>query len=539
MGVVYAGYDILLDRKVAIKLVRPQLLGNAAVRARMIREAQAMARLSSPHVVQVFQVGEFHDSLYLAMEYVEGQTLTSWLTAAPRPWQVVLRTVCDAGRGLAAAHSAGLVHRDFKPESGLRSQVSEITRVSRLRRGCVPSLYQADGPVKTAQRFAARHRRGQRTHVCGQVADARGRGRQARSTGAPPSAFATMRRQIVRNVTLLHGRGLRYSWQRSLVMHEAILGWSGILIDASRVLSLPWEQRVFCCPICGAQVSYRAREGSPHFSHERLVNPACPWRTGRWSSDGHFSMAGREARSVRMEAFWRLLNEIGDCDLALISKSRDIFDLGIAKILCGKGGAYQALEGEPLTPLESNALNIFYHPYFSILPRWAIGRLVASVSPEEHAVRGISTADVWGEFLGSDLLRRRGSSLSEMDVRRACLQPLRRRGDVVLDHVDTEHCRRFMLDQERVEHIVLDPPVQVVLRSHSKSAQLLISVYKSDDSANQTQMGAGELALEFSGPFGMIVSSVEKNGVDFREHAGAPALLYVSGHSTANPKFVG
>ncbi|HEY0132806.1 MAG TPA: serine/threonine-protein kinase [Nannocystis sp.] len=119
MGVVYAGYDVLLDRKVAIKLVRPQLLGNPAIRERMVREAQAMARLSSAYVVQVFQVGEHEDSLYLAMEYIEGKTLTVWLETRTRPWQVVLRTLCDAGRGLAAAHEAGLVHRDFKPDNVL------------------------------------------------------------------------------------------------------------------------------------------------------------------------------------------------------------------------------------------------------------------------------------------------------------------------------------------------------------------------------------------------------------------------------------
>ncbi|MEZ4448306.1 MAG: serine/threonine-protein kinase [Nannocystaceae bacterium] len=121
MGLVYAGYDVALDRKVALKLVRPQLLGHRAVRERMIREAQAMARLSDPHVVQVYQVGEHGESFYLAMEYVPGQTLGAWLRAEPRSWSAILRTVCDAGRGLAAAHAAGFVHRDFKPKSRFTS----------------------------------------------------------------------------------------------------------------------------------------------------------------------------------------------------------------------------------------------------------------------------------------------------------------------------------------------------------------------------------------------------------------------------------
>ena len=119
MGVVYAGFDVQLDRKVAIKLVHRHLLDRPEVRLRMTREAQAMARLSSPHVVHVYQVGEHDDGIYMAMEYIDGQTLGAWLRARPRPWQVVLRTVCDAGRGLAAAHHAGLTHRDFKPDNVL------------------------------------------------------------------------------------------------------------------------------------------------------------------------------------------------------------------------------------------------------------------------------------------------------------------------------------------------------------------------------------------------------------------------------------
>ncbi|HEY0139078.1 MAG TPA: serine/threonine-protein kinase, partial [Nannocystis sp.] len=119
MGVVYAGFDVSLDRKVALKLVRRQLLDKPTVRARMIREAQAMARLSNPHVVQIYQVGEHAGGIYVAMEYIDGQTLGEWLRARQRTWQAILRTVCEAGRGLAAAHAAGLVHRDFKPDNVL------------------------------------------------------------------------------------------------------------------------------------------------------------------------------------------------------------------------------------------------------------------------------------------------------------------------------------------------------------------------------------------------------------------------------------
>ena len=116
MGVVYAGYDVALDRKVALKLVQRKLVNKPRIRARMVREAQALARLSSPYVVQVYQVGEHADGIYLAMEYVEGEDLRAWFRDPKIGWRQLLRALCDAGRGLAAAHAAGLIHRDFKPE---------------------------------------------------------------------------------------------------------------------------------------------------------------------------------------------------------------------------------------------------------------------------------------------------------------------------------------------------------------------------------------------------------------------------------------
>ncbi len=122
MGHVYAAYDPQLDRRVALKLLRADVWGPEAseeVRARLLREAQAMARLSHPHVVTVYEVGLAGSQPFVAMEYVEGQTLRAWLKAGPRSWSEVLRVFLDAGRGLAEAHAAGLVHRDFKPENVL------------------------------------------------------------------------------------------------------------------------------------------------------------------------------------------------------------------------------------------------------------------------------------------------------------------------------------------------------------------------------------------------------------------------------------
>ncbi len=123
MGVVLAAYDTRLDRRVALKLLRPEESSNVTVHdgeARLVREAQAMARLNHPHVVAVYDAGSLEDgSLFIAMEYVEGQTLRRWREQQPRPWREVLKAYLAAGRGLSAAHAAGLIHRDFKPDNVL------------------------------------------------------------------------------------------------------------------------------------------------------------------------------------------------------------------------------------------------------------------------------------------------------------------------------------------------------------------------------------------------------------------------------------
>ena len=127
MGVIFAAYDPQLDRKVAIKLVRPaytESSGNEA-QARLVREAQALARLRHPNIVTVYEVGAFGDEVYVAMEFVDGITLRSWQFEMARNWRDVLRIYMAAGRGLAAAHAAGLVHRDFKPDNVLVTRDGE------------------------------------------------------------------------------------------------------------------------------------------------------------------------------------------------------------------------------------------------------------------------------------------------------------------------------------------------------------------------------------------------------------------------------
>jgi serine/threonine protein kinase len=120
MGEVYRAHDPELGRKVAIKLMRarPADGGDAAeARARLAREARAMARLSHPNVIVVHDVGTFEDGVFIAMDLVDGVTVTFWLLAQTRTWQEVLRIFLEAGRGLAAAHDKDIVHHDFKPDN--------------------------------------------------------------------------------------------------------------------------------------------------------------------------------------------------------------------------------------------------------------------------------------------------------------------------------------------------------------------------------------------------------------------------------------
>lgn len=114
MGRVYRAYDPKLRREVALKSLRPSN-GDGGM-ARMVREAQAMARLSHPNVVPIYDVEEVDGAVFITMEYVAGETLQRWLES-PRPWHDIVEVFRDAGRGLAAAHAAGLVHRDFKPSN--------------------------------------------------------------------------------------------------------------------------------------------------------------------------------------------------------------------------------------------------------------------------------------------------------------------------------------------------------------------------------------------------------------------------------------
>lgn len=121
MGMVFAAYDPELNRKVALKLLKPRSRERKRKSSsnRLLQEAQALAKLAHPNVITVYDVGTYGEQVFVAMELVEGDTLRGWMREKTRRWDEVLEVFIPAGRGLAAAHAANLVHRDFKPENVL------------------------------------------------------------------------------------------------------------------------------------------------------------------------------------------------------------------------------------------------------------------------------------------------------------------------------------------------------------------------------------------------------------------------------------
>ncbi|MCA9691800.1 MAG: serine/threonine protein kinase, partial [Myxococcales bacterium] len=137
MGVVYAAYDPELEREVAVKLIHGD---SDTASARLFREAQALAKLTHPNIVAVYDVGRHEGQVWVSMEFVVGRTLGVWLEQERPRWRPILAVILQAARGIAAAHAEGLLHRDIKPENIMvgddgRTRVMDfgLTRVASSR----------------------------------------------------------------------------------------------------------------------------------------------------------------------------------------------------------------------------------------------------------------------------------------------------------------------------------------------------------------------------------------------------------------------
>ena len=152
MGVVWEAYDPQLARRVAIKLLRPELGDAARRQARLLQEARALAALSHPNILAVFDAGEQDGQVWLAMELVRGVGLGEWARQHQRDWRRVLAAALDAATGLAAAHRAGLTHRDVKPDNIL---VREDGRAVLTDFGLASAPVWQDGAAQEPERLTA------------------------------------------------------------------------------------------------------------------------------------------------------------------------------------------------------------------------------------------------------------------------------------------------------------------------------------------------------------------------------------------------
>ena len=150
MGEVFAAYDPELDRKVALKLLHSET-GTQVASGRLLREAKAIARLSHPNVVVVHDAGTFDDRVFIAMEFLDGQTVAAWLAQRPRSQRQILDVFLAAARGLGAAHAAGLVHRDFKPQNVMVTSTGSVRVMDFGLARVIDADADAGAPASTTQ----------------------------------------------------------------------------------------------------------------------------------------------------------------------------------------------------------------------------------------------------------------------------------------------------------------------------------------------------------------------------------------------------
>ncbi len=168
MGVVFRAHDTKLHRPVAIKLLSGDL-ADAAARRRFQREAQMASSLNHPHILTVYDAGEFEGRQYLVTEFVDGGTLKNWLQRQSRTWEDVAELLTGVADGLAAAHQAGILHRDIKPDNILVTSTgyAKLADFGLAKLEDDVPTQRPDTDPQRGSNAAGDHRRHHRIHVAG------------------------------------------------------------------------------------------------------------------------------------------------------------------------------------------------------------------------------------------------------------------------------------------------------------------------------------------------------------------------------------
>ncbi|WAS92342.1 serine/threonine-protein kinase [Nannocystis punicea] len=231
MGVVFAAWSHKLARRVALKIPTRSL--DEVVRARIMREAQSLAQVDHPNVVRVYEIGEEGENLFIAMELVEGVTLRKWLSEAPRGWREIVQMYLQAGRGLAAAHHQGLLHRDFKPSNILVDGDGRVRLIdfglARMRDSSRDIAATFEGDEPSGPEFVLTSRAGTPRYMAPELYD----------TGATVDARSDQYSFCVALWEALYGE--LPDWRRTAPHPRAVPGW--LLAALRRGLALDREGR--------------------------------------------------------------------------------------------------------------------------------------------------------------------------------------------------------------------------------------------------------------------------------------------------------
>lgn len=159
MGVVYSGFDPLIERQVAIKVLSAEIAESPVALQRFLTEARSIGRVSHPHVVSVFDVGTWHNTFFMVMEFLPGGSVLDLAERRGRlSWKEACRITLEAARGLAAAHAAGLIHRDVKPANLMLTADGTVKVVDfGLSKVLDPGGSIADGVTRTGQLLGTPH----------------------------------------------------------------------------------------------------------------------------------------------------------------------------------------------------------------------------------------------------------------------------------------------------------------------------------------------------------------------------------------------